>query len=78
MPIAWEPRPSIRPATSAAVPYRVASNQAFLESGKALAWCLKRLKKLDLATEVVEQLLRFDPEDTLAVSGILSDDSASG
>ena len=61
-----------------AVPYRVAANQAFLESGKALAWCLKRLEKLDLATEVVEQLLRFDPEDTLAVSGILSDDSASG
>jgi hypothetical protein len=57
------------------VPYRVAANQAFLESGKALAWCLKQLAKPEMAAEVIEQLLRLDPDDPLGVRGLLSDES---
>lgn len=53
------------------LPYRLAANQGFLESGKALAWCLNQLDKRDMAAEVVEQLLQCDPSDPLAVKKLL-------
>jgi hypothetical protein len=50
------------------LPYRLESNRACLESGKALAWCLKQLGKNDLAAEVIDVLLACDPADPLGVS----------
>ncbi|MBI3838787.1 MAG: hypothetical protein HY288_12750 [Planctomycetia bacterium] len=47
--------------------YRVPANRSFLESAKALAWCLKQLGKGEMAAEVVEFLLRCDPSDPLGV-----------
>jgi hypothetical protein len=61
---------------AAPLPYRLPANQAFLEAGKALAWCLKQLEKPDLAAEVVDQMLRCDPEDTLAIRNLLADEPA--
>jgi hypothetical protein len=49
------------------LPYRFEANRPFLESGKALAWCLKQLGKPEMAAEVVEALLACDPGDPLGV-----------
>jgi hypothetical protein len=57
------------------VPYRLPANQGFFESGKGLAWCLKRMEKLEMAEEVVAVLLRCDPTDPLGVRGLLAGDS---
>lgn len=51
----------------APLPHRFASNRAFLEAAKGLAWCLHELGKRKLARRVVEQLLRCDPTDPLKV-----------
>jgi hypothetical protein len=56
------------------LPYRLAANQGFLESGKALAWCLKQLGKPEMAAEVVELLLACDPSDPLGVKNLLAAD----
>ncbi len=50
------------------VPYSLAANQAFHESGKGLVWCLTKLGKAELAAEVVEYLLSCDPTDPLGVT----------
>ena len=55
----------------AVFPYRLPSNEQFFEAGKGLAWCLMQLDKADMAREVVEQLLKFDPTDPLGVQGLL-------
>lgn len=60
------------------VPYLLPANQAFLESGKALAWCLKRLDKREMAGEVIDELLRLDPDDSLGVRNLLNDDTTCG
>lgn len=49
------------------VPYRLAANKIFHESGKALVYCLMQLGKAEMAAEVVETLLAADPTDPLAV-----------
>jgi hypothetical protein len=49
------------------LPYRMPANRSFLESGKALAWCLKQLGKDDMADEVVTFILQCDPSDPLGV-----------
>jgi hypothetical protein len=49
------------------VPYARRDNQAFLESGKGLAFCLLKLGKREMALEVVETLLACDPADPLGV-----------
>jgi hypothetical protein len=49
------------------LPYDRLANQAFLESAKGLAWCLRRLGEDPLAQEVTSQLLAFDPTDPLGV-----------
>lgn len=46
-------------------------NEAFHESAKGLVWCLVELGKLDLAREVVDQLLPLDPSDPLATKSLL-------
>ncbi len=47
--------------------YRVPANQSFLESAKALAWCLQQLGKRDMAAEVVKVILQCDESDPLGV-----------
>ena len=54
------------------LPYSIAANQPFLESGKGLAWSLQELGKYDLAREVWRQLLRLDPTDPLGAGGMLA------
>ncbi|MEX2186194.1 MAG: hypothetical protein WD875_05345 [Pirellulales bacterium] len=58
------------------LPYRLAANQGFHESGKGLLWCLARLGKADLADEVAKTLLRLDPLDPLAIKRLLSETTA--
>jgi hypothetical protein len=62
----------------APLPYRVSANQSFLESGKALAWCLLQLNKREMAAEVVEAILGCDPSDPLGVKGLLDPPPCSG
>ncbi len=54
------------------LPYHLPANQAFHESGTALAWCLMELGKSEMAQEVVALLLRCDPEDPLGAARLLS------
>ncbi len=61
--LAGNPRP---------IPYSLRSNQAFHESGKALVLCLIELDKRELASELVEQLVSYDPNDPLAVRALLA------
>jgi hypothetical protein len=49
------------------MPYRLAGNQGFLESGKGLLWCLVQLGKHGMAQEVAQTLLRLDPADALGI-----------
>ena len=49
------------------LPYRLPANQAFLESAKALAWCLHELGKRQLARRVLDHVLQCDPSDPLNV-----------
>ncbi len=58
-----------RGRSPAPLPYDVPANQAFLESAKGLAWCLRQLGERTLAEEVVEKLLTWDPTDPLGVRG---------
>ncbi len=54
------------------IPYKLPGNQAFHESGKALALCLIQLDKHDLAAEVVRDLISYDPIDPLGVRAMLN------
>lgn len=45
------------------------ANRAFFDCGRGLVWCLHQLERNDLALEVVEQLLKLDPGDPLALKG---------
>ncbi|MEX0977734.1 MAG: hypothetical protein WDZ48_02720 [Pirellulales bacterium] len=56
------------------LPYRLAANQGFHESGKALAWCLMQMGKPEMAAEVVERLLSCDAGDPLGVKNLLAAD----
>jgi len=56
---------------AAPLPYRIAANQAYLESAKALAWCLKELDKREMAEEVVAEMLRCDESDPLGARKLL-------
>lgn len=56
---------------SGPLPYERPANQAFFEAGKGLAWCLKNQGGTQQAKEVVETLLRLDPNDPLGLKGLL-------
>jgi hypothetical protein len=49
------------------LPYDLPANQAFLESAKGLAWCLRQLGEARLADQVTAKLLALDPSDPLGV-----------
>jgi hypothetical protein len=53
----------------ARLPYDVPANQALLESAKGLAGCLRQLGEPELAQEVAQKLLSWDPSDPLGVRG---------
>jgi hypothetical protein len=52
------------------LPYRLPANRSFLESAKALAWCLKQLGKGEMAGEVVKIALQCDPSDPLGLKSV--------
>lgn len=52
------------------VPYHLENNQAFLEAGKGLLWCLKELGKRELGLEVADQMLSFDTSDPLGIAAL--------
>jgi hypothetical protein len=54
------------------VPYRLPGNQPFHESGKALVLCLLELDRRDMAINVIEQMLSYDPSDPLDVRQMLA------
>jgi hypothetical protein len=56
-----------RAKTRGPLPYRLPANQGFLEASKALAFCLAKLQKPEMAAEVVQTLLRCDPSDPLGI-----------
>jgi hypothetical protein len=58
----------------APLPYALAANQGFFESGKGLIWCLKQLHKPEMASEVIEQLVRCDPSDPLGITKLADND----
>jgi hypothetical protein len=60
-----------RAGNSRPIPYKLPGNQAFHESGKALALCLIQLDKRDMAAEVVRDLVFYDPSDPLGVRAML-------
>jgi hypothetical protein len=47
------------------LPYCRKANRPFFEAGKGLVWALQQLGETNLAAEIVQQLLRFDPSDPL-------------
>lgn len=62
-----------RAGQPAPVPYAQPANRAFHESGRALAWCLEKLKKPSMAEEVVGTLVQLDPSDPLAARRMLDE-----
>ena len=56
---------------SAKLPYRLLGNQTFFQASKGLIYCLKELGKLEMAGEVIQRLLAFDPSDPLAMRSLL-------
>ena len=54
------------------LPYHIEANQPFLEAGKGLILCLKRLGKPAVAKEVADFMLVCDPADPLAVKELIS------
>jgi hypothetical protein len=59
------------------LPHRLAGNQSFHESGKGLVWCLWKLGKDELASEVAATLLRLDPADALGIKRLTAELAAS-
>ncbi len=53
--------------------YRLPANQAFFESGKALAWCLAKLNQPEKAVEVLKTLLACDPSGPLGLPDMLEE-----
>lgn len=51
------PAPALHPA-----------NRTFYDAGRGLAWCLHQLGKSAMALEVLEQLLKLDPQDPLGLA----------
>ena len=53
------------------LPYRLPTNQAFLEAAKGLAYCLRELDQTEQALKVIAKLLECDDSDPLGVRGWL-------
>ena len=62
-----KPMPALHPA-----------NRHFFDSGRGLAWCLHALDKSDMAREVLQEMLRLDPSDPLAIAGWLDEMATEG
>ncbi len=67
-----------RAEVSGPLPYRLEANQSFLESAKALTYCLLQLQKPEMAAEIVELALRCDSSDPLAIAALMRTDAAEG
>jgi hypothetical protein len=57
--------------------YSHPANRPFFVAGRGLAACLAKLGKREMATEVVDTLVRLDPSDPLRLRAVL-DEVASG
>jgi hypothetical protein len=60
---------------SGPLPYARPANQAFLEAGKGLAYCLRRQNAPKAAEQIVRQLMELDPSDPLKVRELGHTDS---
>ncbi len=60
------------------VPALHPANRFFFDSGRGLAWCLYELEKLDMAREVLEEMLRLDPADPLNLAAWLDEMAIQG
>ena len=52
------------------LPFAHPPNQAFFSAGKGLIYCLLKLDRRDMAAEVVQFLVRCDPQDPLNLRGL--------
>jgi len=57
--------------------YSQPANRSFFEAGRGLIWTLEKLRKRDMAQEIVETLLALDPADPLRLR-LLIDELRSG
>jgi hypothetical protein len=53
--------------------YSQPANRPFFDSGRGLAWTLEKLGRRDMANEVVETLLEFDPSDPLKLRAMIDE-----
>lgn len=51
--------------------YSQPANQPFFDAGRGLVWTLESLGRRDMAAEVVETLLEFDPSDPLKLRAMI-------
>ena len=58
--------------------YSQPANRPFFAAGRGLAECLAKLDKLEMAKEVVDALVEFDPSDPLKLRAMLDDIQAGG
>jgi tetratricopeptide (TPR) repeat protein len=60
------------------VPALHPANRLFYDAGRGLVWCLHSLGKPEMAIEVAEQLLKFDPDDPLGLASWLDEIRTDG
>jgi len=61
------PLPALHPA-----------NRHFFDAGRGLAWCLNELDKKEMAREVLNEMLKLDPADPLAIASWLDEMATAG
>ena len=60
------------------VPALHPANRTFYDAGRGLVWCLHHLDKSDMAIEVINQMLKLDPEDPLSLNSWLDEIQTEG
>jgi hypothetical protein len=60
------------------VPVLHPANRTFYDAGRGLVWCLDQLGKQKMALEVVEQMLKLDPDDPLGLASWLDEIRTAG
>jgi hypothetical protein len=58
--------------------YSRPANRPLFEAGRGLAWSLEKLGRREMAEEVVETLLEFDPADPMRIRAMLDEMRTGG
>jgi len=65
-------RAALGPEFSGRLPADRPANRSFYLSGKGLAWAFKQQGQPHMASQIVEQMLRWDPADPLHLRDVLT------